>query len=468
MPLADSCSKKRGLVSISDQITHRALSTVRPAPENDGVYKPVDTTTTDFKLQLALIQENGITDPLILTIDGYIISGHRRYAAAQELELETVPCRTADIYHNDPRFLPLLAACNAQRTKSIDEILREQVILVDPEESHRRLREHRRKRAKVDVDMIALGEAKRRRRITPAKRPFFDAILKIIDQYQDIWPLSVRQIHYFLLNDPPLMHARKPQSRYWNDRKCYKAADELTVLGRLSGEIPVDAIDDPTRTVVVWDVYREMGTFVNEQLNGFMKGGYRDLMQTQPNHIEIIGEKNTIEGVIRPVAADYTIPYSIGRGYSSLPPRIKMARRFKRSGKEKLILLVLSDFDPEGEDIGRAFAQSMRDDFGIENIVPVKVALTKDQVDALHLPPNRATRKKKGSRKKKFVRQYGEAAYELEALPPATLQQYLRNAIDKVLDIKAYNIEVSLEKRDAAQSETIRKVAIERIGEINL
>ena len=57
-----------------------------------------------------------------------------------------------------------------------------------------------------------------------------------------------------------------------------------------------------------------------------------------------------------------------------------MAVRFKRSGKEKLILLVLSDFDPEGEDIGRSFAQSMRDDFGITNIVPIKLALTAEQV----------------------------------------------------------------------------------------
>ena len=59
-----------------------------------------------------------------------------------------------------------------------------------------------------------------------------------------------------------------------------------------------------------------------------------------------------------------------------------------KSGKEKLLLVVLADQDPEGEDIGRSFAQSMRDDFGITNIVPIKVALTAEQVESLHLPPN--------------------------------------------------------------------------------
>src|SRR5579871_1789829 len=108
-------------------------------------------------------------------------------------------------------------------------------------------------------------------------------------------------------------------------------------------------------------------------------------MQSQPNHVEIVGEKNTIEGVIRPIAMDYTIPYTIGRGYSSLPPRYAMAQRFKQSGKEQLVLLVLSDFDPEGEDIAESFARSMRDDFGIKRIVPIKVALTSEQVQEMPL-----------------------------------------------------------------------------------
>jgi hypothetical protein len=196
-----------------------------------------------------------------------------------------------------------------------------------------------------------------------------------------------------------------------------------------------------------------------------MKGYYRNLMQSQPNHIEIIGEKNTIAGVIRPVAMTYTISYTIGRGYSSLPPRHDMAVRFKQSGKEKLILLVLSDFDPEGEDIARSFAQSMRDDFGITNIVPIKVALTAEQVEHLNLPPN-LTAKKTSSRRKGFVERFGENVFELEAIPPATLQQYLRDAIDEVIDVDAYNAEIDREKQDAAFLDTVRRRAHAMLGNL--
>ena len=57
-----------------------------------------------------------------------------------------------------------------------------------------------------------------------------------------------------------------------------------------------------------------------------------------------------------------------------------MAQRFKKSGKDKLVLLMVSDFDPDGEEIAHSFARSMRDDFGVADIHPIKVALTAAQV----------------------------------------------------------------------------------------
>src|SRR5581483_2779726 len=142
-------------------------------------------------------------------------------------------------------------------------------------------------------------------------------------------------------------------------------------------------------------------------------------------HIEIVGEKNTIAGVIRPVAMDYCMPFTLGRGYSSLPPRHEMAKRFHLSGKEQLILLFLSDFDPEGEDIPHSFARSMRDDFGIVDVVPIKVGLTADQVQEMNLPA-RMTAKATSSRYAKFTERHGNDVFELEAVPPERMQQILR------------------------------------------
>ncbi len=120
---------------------------------------------------------------------------------------------------------------------------------------------------------------------------------------------------------------------------------------------------------------------------------------------------------------------------------------------------MLGDLDPEGEDICHSFARSMRDDFGIANIEAVKVALTAEQVEEYKLP-KKMTAKETSARREKFVKAHGENVWEIEALPPATVQAILTEAIQSVLDLHAYNHEVSEERKDASYLETYRRVAI--------
>jgi hypothetical protein len=231
---------------------------------------------------------------------------------------------------------------------------------------------------------------------------------------------------------------------------------------RLAGEIPFDAIADPTRTVCNWKLDDQVGGFVRRELDGFLKGYFRNLQQSQPNYIEIIGEKNTIQTSVRDVAMEFCIPYTLGRGYCSLDPRYKMCQRFRASGKERLIILILSDFDPEGEDIAYSFARSMRDDFGVE-IVPKKVCLTHGQVLARDLPQTFDI-KKKSARYKKFAAKYGDRAHELEALSVAERSALLRRAIDEVIDVDAYNREIDAEAEDAARIHVMRQKALEALA----
>jgi hypothetical protein len=278
-----------------------------------------------------------------------------------------------------------------------------------------------------------------------------DAVNSILAANRQFWPLSDRQVHYYLLNNPPLVHASKADSTYRNNLKCYKSLVDLLTRGRLEGLSDWRAIADATRPVVIWDVHKNPASFIAREVEGFLKGYNRDLLQSQPNHIEVIGEKNTIQGVIRPICSRYTVPYAIGRGYCSLDPRMQLVKRFCGSGKEKLVLLVLSDFDPDGEEIAHSFARSLRDDFDIDEdqIVPIKVALTQEQVEGLRLPPIMSA--KEGSANyDRFVEEYGDTVHELEAVPPAELQRMLETAIQTVLDTELYNAEVEAEKRDAA------------------
>jgi len=440
------------------------LNELRQAPENGLLYEKFcpHTDADDAKLYWS-IQANGIREPLHVSADGVILSGHRRYAAAAWLKLAVVPCIVAkDIVYGDlsaDERLEVLATYNKQRDKSHAERLREAMQEVKPDEAYQNLLQDRIERRKIDIqDNVELGESKRRARITT--RAFLQAAQRAIESERDFWPETVRRVHYLLLNDPPLRHDRKPGSTYKNDLASYKALTNLLLRARLIGEIPYEAIEDETRPIRVIQTYQNPADFIKDQTNHFLRGYARDLLRGQSNHIEILVEKNAIRKHVEQVADDYCIPVTTGRGYSSLTPRLQMVRRFVRSGKEKLILLILSDFDPDGEEIAAAFPRSLRDDFGMSNVMAHKVALSGDDVREYGLPADMEA-KNTSRNYMKFVARHGIHVAELDAAPVELLQNKLRTAIESCLDMELFRREQDQEKNDAAFIAARKKMVVE-------
>ena len=445
-----------------------ALADLIPHPLNDNIYGRVSADDPEVVRLADDIRRDGILEPLVITADNYILSGHRRRVAASLAGLNVAPCRRTGVRHDDPDAARLLCEFNNQRVKRVDQLAAEEIIAANPEEAERAVRQYRVERAKLrDVDLYRIEGQMARPKTSKAKRPFMDAILAVLQERKRFWPLTVRQVHYALLNRPPLIHASKPLSVYRNDRASYKALSDLGVNARLRGSIPWKALHDPTRDVQTWTVHPNVRPFIKEQLGKFLQGYWRDLQASQPNHLEIVIEKNTAVNIVAPVASEYCIPVTPERGQCSLPPRHEMAERFRASGKAKLIVLILGDFDPDGDAIINAFLKSMRDDFSVRNLEPIHVALTHAQTQTLRLPPAMQAKKKSASYKK-FVRRYGADTYELEAVPPEQLQQLLRDAVDSVMDVKAYNAELDAEKRDVIELGEFHKRIKPAFADVNL
>jgi hypothetical protein len=458
--------------SLCPKDSYVRLSEVKPCPENELLYHRIREDDPDIIALAQSIATHGVKDPLVLTEDNYLLSGHRRLVASKLAGLDSVPvrfepiCRGDGLTPDDPRVLTFLREFNRQRVKTFDEVVREESLTVDPGEAHRVLKEHRTRRASVRVETVKIRGEKKRKGFSKAKKPMLAAVCKIIDELQEFWPLTDRQVHYNMLNVPGLLkNSRRPDSLYANDLKSYKDLTDLLTRARLFGDIPFEAIGDSTRPFVSWRTWNSVGPFLNSQLEKTLQGYSRNLLQSQPNWIEIVGEKNTIQNIIEPVASEFCIPYTLGRGYSSLDPRHHMNVRFRNSGKEKLIVLVLSDFDPEGEDIPHSFARSMRDDFGVDDIEAIKVALTEAQVNALDLP-TKIEAKQTSSRYARFVREHGQHVFELEAIPPTRLQEMLREAINNVLDLEAFNSELEREEQDATRLESLRRTLVASLSKI--
>lgn len=437
---------------------------LRPAPQNEQLYRPVRDDDPEIQALAASIQEHGLKTPLVVSRDRFVISGHRRRMAAFVAGARALSCLVEDIRLDDPRFVVLLRECNRQRDKSFDETVREQVIdaMADTKLAYQALMGYRANKSVVKVGQaIQVKKGKGRFDISDGKQEMLEAIKKIVFEQKRHWPLSDRSIHYDLLNNPPLKHTTsKKKERYKNDRNSYSNLTDMLTRMRTEGHIPFEAIADPTRTVNEWsNTHRSVGTFIGGELENFLQGYWRDLQQSQPNHIEIVGEKNTIASSIHHVAARYCIPYTISRGYCSITPRYAIAQRFKASGKNRLILLFMSDFDPEGEDIASSFVASMGEDFGLHGIVAKKVCLTYEQAVERNLPRTYEI-KKTSSRYEAHAKQYGDRAHELESLSADERSRLLSEAIEGVMDIDAFNKECEAEEQDAARLAGYRKAAL--------
>jgi hypothetical protein len=305
---------------------------------------------------------------------------------------------------------------------------------------------------------VELGPPKRRSRISAAKLPLLNAVIRIVEEYRDYWPLSVRQIHYYLCPLGVLTHASKANSAYKNTLPCYKSHGiDICARARLEGRIPWEAISDETRPVETWYQFATSHDFIAHEFDIFLEGYERQLLQSQADHYELAVEKNTVLGIVKPIARRFCVALTSGRGYCTLEPLRQMALRFRASGKRRLVLLVLSDFDPEGDDIPRAMGRTLRDDFGVAEVEVIKIGLTSTQVRTLRLPPIMSA-KVKSSRYAHFIETHGsDTVHELEAVTPTTLATMVESALTSLIDIDLFRQEESKQKAEWRQIERTRR-----------
>ena len=461
--------KKQDKSHFDEYSVSLSVAAIQVAPENDLLYDRFGIANRDDADLAISIRDKGIQEPLTLSNDQYLLSGHRRLAAAKYLGMKTVPVRVAeDVAFNalsTTERLEVLRLYNQQREKSPGERIKEKLLDIDPKDAHRELKRRRLDsvllKGATDAN-VKMGAVKKRAAITT--RQFLAKALEVILENREYWPLTVRRVHYLLLNDPPLRHDKKPDSVYVNDKASYKALTNLLIRARLTKDVPMASIEDSTRPIQDGGGFSTFEQFVAQETERFLVGYTRNLMQGQKNHVEIMLEKNALRTVIETVAREYCIPCTTGRGFSSLSPRYDLALRFKRSGKARLVLLMLTDFDPDGDEIAASFARSLRDDFNIQSIHAVKVALTAEDVQAYDLPSDMDA-KVSSPNYQKFLKKYGSTkVVELDAAPVKLLQSKLREAIESVIDVAEFNAQVEQEVQDSAHIEAHRRVVFEAIN----
>jgi hypothetical protein len=461
----NSSAWKSAEIQLSPTTELVALQRIRQAHVNDKVYKPVDLSDLSISKLGESIAQKGLLEPIVITLDDVIISGHRRRAGCEVAGLDMVPVRRISILSTDPRFEEYLVDFNQQRVKTIPEQIREEVIRTSPEDAHNELLHHRAvEQAKAferiensGLRVLNQTVARRRSRITRAKRPMLEAAIAVLEEYRDYWPLTLRQIHYRLLTRNVLRNADKPENYlrkgvlvcnlYRNSQESYKDLSNLLTRARLIGEVPWESMHDPTRPKTAWQQWENVGEYTRQQLDRFLCNYKRNLLQSQPAYVELVVEKITVHEIANRAAGRYHVPVGVGRGYTSVTSLDETAERFRASGKDRCILLIAGDLDPEGENIAETWDACLRGEHGVENLTTVKVGVNPDQVVAYNLSPLPV--KESSSRASGFKAIHGKNVYELEAFEPDQLQSIFRDAIRNVLDMELFAEEQRRESEDA-------------------
>jgi len=466
-----------------DELGHHvkfvSIHSIGELSENWQVYRRPAEDDAAFRQLRESIFEHGILSPLEVSADGYVISGHRRLAAAKAEGLAFVPViKRTDICIGDmtssERIAFLTARNMGQRIKSDAELMLEAAARVDPEEA---IREAQAAKAQVlnkakgcAEEVFSVGTINRHDP-AGARGEMLHAAIEIMKNFRAEFgplPMSGRGIHYQLLQRKVRTSTTKRGRIYDNTQQSTKLLSKLLTDARSFGLISEDWIDDPTRPCDFF-VPQGIGEYVEHETALLFKRFFSDVHRDQPNHVELLLEKNTLFPLLQKhVAAALRLPITSMRGYGSYPAARDIAGRFRRSGKDNLVVVYISDLDPEGMNMPAAFKKYLRYDFRVDCTV-LRAAVTPEQVRKYGLLPDadvkEGTSKARGSsRAAAFIAEHGHKCWELDSMPPQALINEVLNVSKGCLDIDAFNeamarerlADIKLARLNAAVRELIR------------
>lgn len=254
-----------------------------------------------------------------------------------------------------------------------------------------------------------------------------ETINSILDDYESMgYDLSLRQLYYQLVS----------RNIVPNTEKSYKNIGTLVSDARLAGHIDWAMIQDRGRTVEKnphWDNPSDFLEAVAPQ--------YRfDLWADQPAYVEVMVEKQALEGVLLPVCRDLDVPFTANKGYSSSSAMYEASQRYlkRRDEGKELFVIYLGDHDPSGIDMTRDVGDRLDLFLGQESSVGVmRIALNMSQVEKLKPPENPA--KLTDSRAKGYISKFGRSSWELDAIEPRMLATLVRSAIELIVDKPRFN-----------------------------
>ncbi len=265
-----------------------------------------------------------------------------------------------------------------------------------------------------------MKEAFIQKRLRQDRLDLIDQVNAILENYRaQGYDLTVRQVYYQLVAKDMIP----------NNLKSYNRIKSVISDGRLIGLIDWDMIVDRGRPVIFPSHWTDPASIVRSAAQGFRIDRWKD----QPYHLEVMVEKQALEGVLIPVCDELDVRFSANKGYSSQSAMYRAGKRMEDAwlAGKSVHVLYLGDFDPSGLDMDRDIEERMSM-FGQDEVPVSRLALTTGQIDQYGPPENPA--KMSDSRAEEYIKIHGYSSWELDALEPRVLADLVRTAVIDLRD----------------------------------
>lgn len=252
----------------------------------------------------------------------------------------------------------------------------------------------------------------------PASLSLIEKVNAVIDEYRAKgYELTLRQVYYQMVARDIIP----------NNERSYKNMGNLISDGRLAGLIDWDAIIDRTRNLRSNSHWDSPGQIIRACANQYAVNTW----EGQENYVEVWVEKDALIGVVGKACSALDVPYFSCRGYVSQSEMWAAARRLQRAYDKEIHILHLGDHDPSGKDMSRDIVERL-ELFGT-NVNFKRLALNMDQIEFYSPPPNPA--KITDSRSDKYIAEFGNESWELDALKPEVIERLIEDEVLALCDM---------------------------------
>jgi hypothetical protein len=239
--------------------------------------------------------------------------------------------------------------------------------------------------------------------------------------------MTVRQVFYQLVTRGAIEKSEK---------EYQQTVIRLMAEMRLAGELPWLWVIDESRRRRITETHESINEAVEDAIRFYRKSALREAGE----YIEIWCEKDALSGILWEVTSEYDVPLMVSRGMPSLTflhGTAVQIRRAAEQGKDTYIYQ-FGDWDPSGVLIPQSLEHrldGMCERFGCPPPIVERVALTEDHIAEFNLP-TRPT-KRDGN---PHARSFEGDSVELDALPPSTLREMVREVIERHITPRALEV----------------------------